>query len=122
MHSVFCPWFGPSVMRTIRAPPIYGRFHEVNDLHHNYPWAMDIMAHVDGPNWHNKSFSDLEDEDFLWGVSCIAGKRMGLCQGAQVDEYPLFNQLVYMVLNNTQSEYPLVAHVMDDRLTSLDRS
>ena len=72
------------------------------------------MAHVDSPNWHNKSFSDLEDEDFIWGVSCVASKRMGLHCSAQVDEYPLFNRLVYVALNNTQSEYPLVAHVMDD--------
>ena len=95
-------------MRTVRVPPIYGRFHEVNDLTHNYPRAVDIMAWVDGPNWHNKSFSDLEDEDFIWGVACVAVKRMGLRQGAQVDEYPLFNQLVYMALNDTQSEYLLV--------------
>src|SRR5579872_4756280 len=94
-------------MRTVRALPIYGRFHEVNDLRHNYPRAVDIMARVDGPNWHNESFHSLEDEDFLWGVSCVASKRMGLCQGAQVDEYPLFNWLVYMALNNSQSEYPV---------------
>jgi hypothetical protein len=78
----------------------------VDDLRNNYLRAVDIMACVDGPNWHNKSFSDLEDEDFLWGVSCVASKRMGLCCGAQVDEYPLFNRLVYMALNDAQSEYP----------------
>src|SRR5579872_2490307 len=92
-------------MRTVRVPPIYGRFNKVGDMTHNYPWAMDIMARVDGLNWHNESFSDLEDEDFLWGVAMVAGKWMGLCQGAQVDEYPLFNRLVYMALNNAQSEY-----------------
>src|SRR5579872_2596325 len=98
-HSVFCPWFSPLVMRMVRAPPIYGRFHEVDNLCHNYPHAVDIMARVDGPNWHNESFHDLEDKDFIWGVSCMATKRMGLRRGAQVDEYPLFNRLVYMALN-----------------------
>ena len=78
-------------MRTIRVPPIYGRFNEVGDMTHNYPRAVDIMARVNGPNWHNESFSDLEDKDFLWGVAMVAGKRMGLRWGAQVDEYPLFN-------------------------------
>src|SRR5579872_287418 len=109
-------------MRTVRVPPIYGRFNEVGDMTHNYSRAIDIMAHVDGPNWHNESFSDLEDEDFIWGVSCIASKHMGLWRGAQVDEYPLFNRLVYMALNDAQSEYPLVALMMDGLLTSLDRS
>jgi hypothetical protein len=93
-------------MRMVRAPPIYGRFHKVDDLCHNYLRAVDIMARVDGPNWHNKSFHDLEDKDFIWGMSCVASKRMGLHCGAHVDEYPLFNRLVYMALNNAQSEYP----------------
>ena len=108
MHLMYCPWFGPSVMRTVRAPPIYGHFNEPSDMRHNYPQAVDIMSQVDGPNWHNKSFSDLEDEDFIWGMSCIASKCMGLQCGAQVDEYPLFNRLVYMALNDAQSEYPYV--------------
>src|SRR5579872_2773086 len=95
-------------MRTVRVPPIYGRFHEVNNLMHNYPRAVDIMARVDGLNWHNESFSNLEDKDFIWGVSCVAAKRMGLRRGAQVDEYHLFNRLVYMALNDAQSEYPLI--------------
>ena len=94
-------------MRTVRAPPIYGRFNTPEDMTHNYPWAVDIMARVDGPNCHNKSFSDLEDEDFIRGVLMVASKQMGLRQGAQVDEYPLFNRLVYMALNDTQSEYHL---------------
>src|SRR5579872_2340685 len=108
MHLVFRAWFRPSTMRTVRAPPIYGRFNEVGDMTHNYLQAVDIMSRVDGPNWHNKSFSDLEDKDFIWGVACVAGKRMGLRRGAQVDKYPLFNRLVYMALNDAQSEYPLV--------------
>src|SRR5579872_255326 len=83
-------------MRTVRAPPIYGRFNTPEDMTHSYPRAVDIMARVDGPNWHAESFSDLEDEDFIWGAAMVASKRMGLRRGAQVDEYPMFNHLVYM--------------------------
>src|SRR5579872_3604475 len=108
-------------MRTVRVPLIYGRFNELGDMSHNYLRAVDIMARVDGPNWHNKSFSDLEDEDFIWGVSMIASKRMGLRCGAQVDEYPLFNQLMYMALNDAMSEYLSCSSTMIV-LTSLDRS
>src|SRR5579872_5005865 len=121
MHLVFQPWFGASVMRTICALLIYGRFHEVDNLRHNYPRAVNIMDQVDGPNWHNKSFHDLEDEDFIWGASCVASKRMGLHHGAQVDEYPLFNRLVYMALNDALSEYP-GGSLLKVVLTSLDRS
>ena len=91
-------------MRTIRAPPIYGRFNTLEDMTHNYPRAIDIMARVDGPDWHKESFSDLEDEDFIWGAAMVASKRMGLRRGAPVDEYPLFNRLMYMALNDAQSE------------------
>ena len=98
----------------MRVPPIYGRFNEVGDMTHNYPRAISIMACVDGPNWHQESFADLEDEDFIWGAACVASKRMGLHWGAQVDEYPLFNQLVYMALNNAQSEYPLISLMTND--------
>ena len=67
-------------------PQIYGRFHEPTNLCYNYLRAINIMACVDGPNWHQELFADLEDEDFLWGTACVASKRMGLCWGAQVDK------------------------------------
>ena len=51
----------------------------------------------------------------------VAGKRMGLRWGAQVDKYLLFNRLVYMALNNAQSEYLNSLYYWLD-LTSLDRS
>jgi hypothetical protein len=92
-------------MQTIVEPLIYGRFHEPSDLCHNYLQAVDIMAHVNGPDWHLESFLDLEDKDFIFGVACVASKRMGLHSGAQVDKYPLLSWLMYMALNNTQSEY-----------------
>ena len=68
------------------------------------------MAHVEASNWHNELFSDLEDEDFIFGVACVTSKRMGLRRGAQVGEYPLFNCLMYMALNDAQSEYPQLSH------------
>jgi hypothetical protein len=96
---------GALVMCMIVVPPIYGRFYEPTDMHHNYPRAINIMAHVNGSNWHQESFVDLEDEDFIWGAACVASKRMGLWHGAQVDEYPMFNRLMYMALNDAQGEY-----------------
>ena len=99
------PWFGASIMRTTVVPQIYSRFHKPADFRHNYPRAINIMACVDGLDWHNKSFTDLEDKDFVCRVACIASKRMGLHCGAQVDKYPIFNRLMYMALNDAQSEY-----------------
>ena len=65
-------------MRTANTTPIYGRFMEVRDITHSYPQDVDIMDHLNGPNWHLESFMDLHNEDAIWVYASMGLKRMGL--------------------------------------------
>src|SRR5579872_3197635 len=96
---------GNVVYHTCFPPLIYGRFHQVGGLTHNYPRDVDIMRRVDGEHWHADAFHDLHNEDALWAWAMVCSKGMGLRMVQKVNDYPILNQLIWMGINDTKGWY-----------------
>src|SRR5579872_6305459 len=98
---------GNLVDQTLYPPPLFGRFHQVRDVTHNYPIASTIMDQVGGDNWKQESFTDLYDEDALWAFAMTSSKRMGLHMAQKVD---VRNTWFNTTNSKLQGPYPKVPH------------